>query len=73
MENLITVGQQDRPLENGSHSNVVIIDSGELLKYVLEVLYMGTKHPVRDKFNELHFIEDVTILLRYIRKDKMAR
>ena len=30
--------RQDRPLRNGSHSNVVILDSDELPKFLLDVL-----------------------------------
>ena len=48
--------RQDRPLRNGSHSNVVIMDGLELQKFVLDILSLGPKHPVRDKFNEVHFL-----------------
>ena len=56
--------RQDRPLRNGSHNNVVTLDGVELPKFVLDVLSLGPKHPVRDKFNEVHFLADVDRLVR---------
>ena len=50
--------RQDRPLRNGSNSIVVIMHGRELLKFVLDILSLGPKHPVRDKFNEVHFLAD---------------
>ena len=43
--------RQDRPLRNCSHSNVLIMDGRELPKFVLDILSLAPKHPVRDKFN----------------------
>ena len=60
-------------LENGSHSDAVIMDSGERPKYLLEFLYLGAKHPLKNKIIELHFLADLTILVRYLRKNKMER
>ena len=59
--------RQDRPLRNGSHSNVVIMDGRELPKFVLDILSLGPKHPVREKFNEVHFLADVDKLVRELR------
>ena len=56
--------RQDRSLRNGSHSNVVIMDGSELPKFLFDILSFGPKHPVRDKFNELHFLADVDKLVR---------
>ena len=56
--------REDRPLRNGSHSNVVIMDGRELPKVVLDILSLRPKHPVRDKFNEVHFLADVDKLVR---------
>ena len=61
--------KQDRPLRNGSHSNVVIMDDRELPKFVLYILSLGPKHPVRDKFNELHFLADVDKLVSELREN----
>ena len=43
-------GRQERPLRNESHNNVVTLNGVELPKFVLDVLLLGPKHPVRDKF-----------------------
>ena len=56
--------RQDRSLRNGSHNNVVTLEGVELPKFVLDVLSLGPKHPVRDKFNEVHFLADVDRLVR---------
>ena len=55
--------RQDRPLQNGSHNNVVTLDGVELPKFNLDVLSLGPKHPVRDKFNEVSFLADVDRLV----------
>ena len=61
--------RQDRPLLNGSHSNVVIMNGRELPKFVLDILSLGPKHPERDKFNEVHFLADVDKLVRELREN----
>ena len=61
--------RQDRPLLNGPHNNVVTLDGVELPKFVLDFLSLGPKHPVRDKFNELHFLGDVDRLVRELREN----
>ena len=60
--------KQDRPLRNGSHSNVVIMDGRELPKFVLDIISLGPKHPVRDKFNEVHLLADVDKFVRELRE-----
>ena len=62
--------RQDRPLRNGSHNNdVVTLDGVELPKFVLDVLLLGPRYPVRDKFNEVHFLLDVDRLDRELREN----
>ena len=61
--------RQDRPLRNGSHSNVVIMVCREFPKFVLDILSLGPKHPVRGKFNEVHFLADVDKLVRELREN----
>ena len=46
------------------------MDGGELPKFVLDILSLGPKHPVRDKFNELDFLADVEKLVRELRDNK---
>ena len=62
--------RQDRPLQNGSHNNVVTVDGVELPKLVLDVLSLGPKHPVRDQFIEVHFLADLARLVRELRENK---
>ena len=61
--------RQNRPLRNGSHNNVVTLDGVELPKCVLDVLLLGQKHPIRDKFNEVRFLADVDGLVRELREN----
>ena len=60
---------KNRPLRNGSHNNVVRLDGVELPKFVLDVLSLSPKDPVRDKFNEVHFLADIDRLLRELREN----
>ena len=46
-------------MRSGSHNNVVTSNKIELTKFVLHVLSLGPKQPVRDKINEVHFLVDV--------------
>ena len=59
--------RQDRSLRNESHNNVATLDGVELPNFVMDVLSLGPKHPVRDKFNEVHFLADVDRLDRELR------
>ena len=61
--------RQDRPRQNVSHSNVVVMDGRKLPKFVLDILSLGPKHPVRDKFNEVHFLADIDELVRELREN----
>ena len=45
------------------------MDGPELPKFVLDILSLGPKHPVRDKFNEVHFLADVDKLVRELREN----
>ena len=56
-------------MRKGSHNNVVTLDGVELPKFVLDVLSLSPKHPVRDKFNEVHFITDVDRLVCELREN----
>ena len=37
---------------------------------LLDFLPLGPKHPVRDKFNEVHFLEDVNKFVGELRENK---
>ena len=55
--------RQDRPLGKQGEGSVKAIDDVELTNWVQQVLALGPKHPVRDKFNETHFLADIDIFL----------
>ena len=46
------------------------MDSGDLSKIVPDILSLGSKHPVRDKFNELQFHADADNLVRELRDNQ---
>ena len=45
------------------------MDGRELPKFVIDILSLGTKHPVRDNINEVHFLADVDKLVRELREN----
>ena len=59
---------QDRPMMIGSLNKVVTLDGVELSTILLDVLPLSPKHPVGDKFNDVHFIADVERLHRELRE-----
>ena len=52
--------RQDRPLGKQGEGSVRALD---VPNWVQQVLALGPKHPVRDKFNETHFLADIDIFL----------
>ena len=63
--------KQDRPLKNLDESSVRILDEVILPLWVLEVLTFGPKHPVRDKFNEIHFLADIDSFLSELKLNRL--
>ena len=55
--------EQERPLRNLKNTVKIVGDVQEPPKFVMDILALGPKHPVRDKFNKLHFLADVDKLL----------
>ena len=55
--------RQDRPLGNQGKGWLGAHDDVELPNWVQQVLPLGPKHPVRDNFNETHFLTDIEIFL----------
>ena len=60
--------RQDRPFRNGSLKDVVTLEGVELSRFVLDVLSLGPKHPLRDNFNEGHFLADKDRLVCELRE-----
>ena len=54
--------KQDKPLR-GIGTTVRTIGDVELPRWATDVLSLGLKHPVRTKFNELHFLADADTFL----------
>ena len=61
--------RQDKPLRETNKIAVKTLDGIELPVFVNEMLSYGPKHPVRDKFNEIHFLADVDKLVRSLREN----
>ena len=55
--------RQDRLLGKQGEGSVRALDDVELPNWVQQMLALGPKHPVRDKFNETHFLADIDIFL----------
>ena len=49
-----------------------MLDNIELPVWVHEVLSMGPKHTIRDKFNETHFLADIDIFLSHLKNQKTS-
>ena len=64
--------RQDRPpLGKQSEGSVKALDDNELPYWVQQVLALGSKHPVRDKFNETHFLADNDIFQSDLKNRKV--
>ena len=64
--------RQDKPLGGRNERSVRVLDNIELPEWVYEVLSMGPKHPIRDKFNETHFLADIDIFLSQLKNQKTS-
>ena len=62
--------RQDKPLGGRNEQSVKVLDNIELPEWVYEVLSMGPKHPIREKFNETHFLADIDIFLSQLKNQK---
>ena len=54
--------EQEKPLR-GVENTVKVIGAIDPPRFVIDLLSFGPKHPVRDEFNEMHFLADVDRLL----------
>ena len=60
--------RQDKPLR-GIGTTVSTIVDVELPRWATDVLTLGPKHPVRTKFNELHFLADADTFLAELKRE----
>ena len=63
--------RQDRPLKHLDERSFRILDEVYLPLWVQEVLSFGPKHPVRDKFNEIHFLADNDSFLSKLKLNRL--
>ena len=72
-KNLMKLSErQDRPLGKQGEGLVRgALDDVKLPNWVQQVLALGPKHPVRDKFNETHFLADIDIFLSDLKNRKV--
>ena len=64
--------RQDKPLGGRNERSVKVLDKIELHGWVHDVLSMGPKHPIRDKFIKTHFLADVDIFLSQLKNQKTS-
>ena len=50
----------------------MVLDKIELPGWVHEVLSLGPKHPIRDKFIETHFLADIDVFLSQLKNQKTS-
>ena len=63
--------RQDRPPGKQGEGSVRALGDVELPNWVQQVLALGPKYPVRDKFNETHFLADIDIFLSDLKNRKV--
>ena len=63
--------RQNQPLGKHGEGSLRALDDVELPNWVQQKLALGPKHPVRDKFNETHFLADIDIFLSDLKNCKV--
>ena len=63
--------RQDRPLGKQGEGSVRAHDVVEFSNWVQNMLALGLKHPVRDKYNEVHFLTDIDFFLSDLKNRKV--
>ena len=63
--------RQDKPLRISNEKTVAVKDVIILPKFVMDWLAFGPKHPIMDKFKELHFLADIDSLIRNLRQNNV--
>ena len=62
--------RQHRPLRKQNEGSVKAPNDVDLPNWVEHELALGSKHPVRDKLNETHFLADFNIFLSDLKKSQ---
>ena len=63
--------RQDKPLRSSNEKTVVVLDDIILPGFVRDLLAFGPKHPISDKFKELHFLADIDSLIKNLRENNV--
>ena len=59
---------QETPLRNVKNTVLVVVDFAPP-QYFTDLLSLGPKHPIRDRFNEMHFLADVDRSLSLLKSE----
>ena len=57
----------NKPLGKDHDSSVIYLERIKLQRCVQEILTLGHKQPVRNKFKEFHFLANVDIFFSFLR------
>ena len=60
--------RQEKPLRETNKIAIRMLDCIESPVFVKEIFSYDLRHPVKDKFNEIHFLVDVDRLVQSVRK-----
>ena len=60
--------RQDKPLNEQNFGSIRILDNISLPILVKDLLSYGPKHPIKDNFNEVHFLAKIDKLVRTLRE-----
>ena len=63
--------KQEKTLRSSEEKTVVVLSKIILPTFVKDLLAFGPKHPIREKFKELHFLVDVDSLMRNLRENNV--
>ena len=63
--------KQDKPLRSSNEKTVVVLDNTILPGFVKDLLAFEPKHPIRDKFKELHFLADIDSVIMNLRENNI--
>ena len=63
--------RQDKPIRASNEKTVAVLDNIILPGFFRYLLDFGPRHPIKDKFKELHFLADIDSLIRNLRKNNV--
>ena len=63
--------RQDKPQRSSDEKTVMVLDDINLPRSFTDLLAFGRKHPIRDKFKQLHFLADIDNLIANLREENI--